>query len=166
MKVNRTVEDLNKLLAEAIQEVKSSGMKIGDILPIIKLTRATKEFGRCTEIEDGQFQISISKYFKDNAVKEVKQTLIHEVLHTIPNCLNHGTSWKAAAKVMNDTYGYNISRTNNMAMDNLVGQEDILKKYVIKCAKCGNEIYRQRKCKLVNQTYLYKCKCGGDLELQ
>ena len=36
---------------------------------------------------------------------------------------------------------------------------------LIKCEKCGQTIYRQKKSKLITHTNNYRCKCGGKLNI-
>ena len=166
MKTNRTNEELNQILKNTISQVRSLGLPVGNIKSGIKITRTTKEFGRC-ELEQNMFTICISKYYKDNDLAEVKEVIAHEVLHTVNGCFNHGVQWKAAAAMMNKAFGYNIQRTGKLVMANLTEEEEAkFYKYVIKCSECGNLTYRQRKSKLVTETHHYKCKCGGQLELQ
>lgn len=163
MTINRTQSDLNKLLKKAIEQVEAQGLEPGPIDENLELSNAAKEMGRCTKEIVG-FTIRISKYIKDSAEKDLMDTLVHEVLHTVPGCFNHGAQWKAAADRMNKAYNYDIERLSTASVANLTDEHRaILKRYVIKCHDCGHEIYRQRKSKLVNFPELYTCGCGGEL---
>lgn len=164
--VNRSSLEIDSILKQVIDEAESVGIKVGNIHPSVKSTRGTKQFGRC-EKKDGVFTICLSKYYKDNDLNDVKQILMHEVLHTVEGCFNHGVKWKNAAYLVNKKFGYDISRTDTFVMANLTEEEEAkFYKYVIKCTDCGHITYRQRKSKLVTHTHHYKCKCGGQLELQ
>lgn len=154
----------NKLLQEAISEVRSAGIEPGNILPEIKLNRATRSFGRCHKVGDA-FQIALSKYYLDNPPEDLKSTLVHEVLHTVDDCFNHGPKWKSLVAKMNRIYGYNIQRTTADIMQNETVQA-IKRQYIITCVKCNQTIYRQRKSKLVTNTNNFRCgRCGGHLKL-
>lgn len=167
MTINRTQKDLNKMLSTAIEQVTSLGLNPSPIDETIYLTRATKTYGKCERI-DGGFAIHVSKYFKDNDEGELMNMLVHEVLHTVPNCFDHGKSWKSAAELANKTFGYNISRLSNFKMNGMSeSQKEVMYKYIIVCEDCGNELRRQRKSKLVTNVEKYTCgACGGRLFLK
>lgn len=42
--------------------------------------------------------------------KIIQMTIVHELLHTCEGCFNHGAKWKYYAEVMNNKYGYQITR--------------------------------------------------------
>lgn len=37
---------------------------------------------------------------------ELKEVIVHGLLHTVPRCLAHGKTWWSLARKMNDAYGY------------------------------------------------------------
>lgn len=154
----------NALLQEAIAEVRAAGIEPGEILPIVKLNRSTRSYGRCHKVGNA-FEIALSKYFLDNPPEDLKNTLVHEVLHTVTGCFNHGSKWKSLAAKMNRIYGYNIQRTTPDIMQSEEAQA-IKKQYIINCLQCNQIIYRQRRSKLVTNTNNFRCgRCGGKLEL-
>lgn len=159
------IKDLNSLLQEVIKEVNNAGIVTGNINPEIELHGKTKAFGTCKKLND-KYKIYLSKYFINNPKDEIKHTLVHEVLHTIQGCMNHGEKWKYYANMMNNKYGYNIKRTSSHVMNNEI-HKDITRQYTIKCTGCGTTIYRQRLSKLVTNTDRYRCgKCKSKLILQ
>lgn len=157
----------NKLLDDVIKEAVSLNIPVSSTInsSILINTRCTRRFGQCKRIKSKiySFQIELSFFLLDADEKYIKQTLAHEVLHTCPNCFNHGTEWKSYANKMNRAYGYEIARTNNC--NNMGITSPIKRNYVIKCKSCGNEIVRQRASNLVKDTNRYMCKCGGELYL-
>ena len=189
-------EKINKLYKECIQELKNINIdildkdKIGNI--DVKIApRNAKRYGCCknenpdknfcTIIKRGRYKtkryekfekhhIEISKWVLDLDDKIIKNTIIHELIHCIPNCNNHGKLFKTYAKYINENLGYNISRLGNREEDykssNLEYKEESPKyKYKISCQKCGSIIYRQRL--QTNKLKYYRCgKCGGKLELK
>ena len=165
--MERTQKDLNELLERAIQEVSDVGIPVvsDNIESNVTITRATKVFGRCQEVGGGVFSIGISKHYKDNQEEDIMETLVHEVLHTVEGCFNHGTLWKRYADLMNKKHGYEISRTSSKQMDNLMKEEvfNSIYKYSIDCDKCGRSTLRQRKSKIVKNPENYSCSCGGSL---
>lgn len=165
MTINRDQTDLDNLLAKAIEEVKEQGIKPGNIDPTLYVSNAAKEFGRCTR-NATNFEIRISKYIMNNTEEDLMQTLVHEVLHSVAGCMNHGAQWKKVADIMNKAKGYDISRLTSISAANLTSEHQaVLTKYVVVCVDCRNELYRQRKSKLINYPELYTCgACGGELE--
>lgn len=187
-------EKLIRLYQECINDLKTIGIdlnkkEIGTI-DISLSKRNTKRYGCCKQenpdknskvVEKRGYKriikyekymihhIEISKwvmYLEDNIIKN---TILHEIIHCIPFCNNHGENFKKYAKYINEKLGYNIKRIGNPKEDyeksNLEYVEDNKEyKYKLKCQKCGQEIYRQRfNVKKIKQ---YRCgKCGGKLEI-
>lgn len=155
----------DKLLQDVISEARKINIPISNnINPNVLInSRAKGRFGRCRKRAD-VFIIEISVYLQQAEESAIKQTLAHEILHTCPNCMNHGQVWKMYARKMNRVYGYDISRTSTC--DNL-GIEALPKKrnYIMKCKKCGKEFIRERMSNAIKNIENYRCKCGGNLTL-
>lgn len=94
----------------------------------------------------------------------IKNTIMHELIHCMPYCNNHGKQFKIYANVLNKKYGYNISRTGNKKEDfkksNIEFKEKNNYKYKITCKGCRQEFFRQRITK--GFTRKYKCAICGD----
>ena len=93
---------------------------------------------------------------------------MHELIHCIPYCNNHGTEFKKYAYIVNSNYGYDISRVGNKKKDfeksNIEYNEIEKYNYKIICKGCKQEFYRQRLNK--NFTRKFRCaKCGGRFEI-
>lgn len=187
-------QKLNNLYAQVLQELASIGidMKNKDIVGDIDIkisTRSTKRYGCCKqENPDKQYKIvkkigrrkivqyekfknhhiEISKWVLDLNDEIIKNTIIHELIHCIPFCNNHGEEFKKYANYINKKLGYNIKAKGNKKEDyeksNLIYEEDESYKYKIICEGCGQTIYRKRlNAKLLKR---YRCgKCGGKLKL-
>lgn len=188
-------EKLENLYKECVDELRSIGIdildkeKIGSIDVKIALRNA-KRYGCCknekpntncyTATRKGRYKtkkyevfrehhIEISKWVMELDDKIIKNTIMHEVIHCLPYCNNHGKEFKKYAKYINENLGYDISRVGNKAEDykksNLEYHDETKKyKYKILCKKCGAIIYRQRL--QVNKIKSYRCgKCGGKLEI-
>ena len=184
-------EKLIKLYEECIEELQSIKLEIinnelvGQI--DIKLAkRNSKRYGCCKQEEPDKkcyhisrktkqydvfkkHHIEISKWVLDLNDSVIKNTIMHEIIHCLPYCNNHGKEFKKYANYINENLGYNITRLGNKEEDfkksNLEYNEKINNyKYKIMCNKCGQIIHRQRfKEKLLSK---YRCgKCGGTLEL-
>lgn len=188
-------EILQKLYKECLQELKSIGLEfennkdIGEI-NITLSKRKNKRYGCCKQekpdrnfrivekrknrkiIRYEKFQehhIEISKWVMELDEKIIKNTIIHELIHCIPFCNNHGEEFKKYATYINQKLGYDIKRVGNpkedYAKSNVPYQEtETGYKYKIKCEKCGQEILRKRF--NIRKIKLYRCgKCGGKLQL-
>lgn len=188
-------ERLNKLYNDCIEELEKIGFKIKDNPEIGEIDisiskRNTKRYGCCKQEKPDEtdyhikryrndfkviyhkFQkhhIEISKWVMDLDENIIKNTIIHEILHCLPNCNNHGKLFQDYACYINQRLGYNIKTLGNKEEDykksNLNFEEDHRNyNYKIVCQKCGTVFYRKRLRK--NLIKKYRCsKCGGKLEL-
>ena len=131
-------------------------------------TRATTRFGQCKyNRKANTYSINImSELIEPSTVIGLKQTIIHELLHTCPNCLNHGNIWKKYARMVNDATGLNVSRTNSCEELGVNRKAIQNYKYVIICEKCGKKWYRQKASNITKYPERYKCSCGGKLKVE
>lgn len=160
-----TQADVNRLLARVIAQARALKIPVSaSIRPEVVLNgRATGRFGCCVR-RDGVFSIELSRRMLGAEEKAVMQTLAHEVLHTCWGCSNHGARWKGYAGRMNAAYGYEIARTDSCEK---LGVPDTAKtRYLLVCTRCGAQIRRSRRSKLVEHPERYRCRCGGTLELR
>lgn len=188
-------EKLNKLYNECIDELNKIGIDILNEKQFGKIEisiakRNAKRYGCCKQEDpDRRYRIvsrvgrrKIVKYEKFNKhyieiskwVMElddniIKNTIMHELIHCIPFCNNHGQEFKKFAKIINECYGYNITRAGNKKNDyeksNIEFNEIESYKYKIICKNCNQEFYRKR----LNKNFVrkYRCgKCGGRFEVQ
>lgn len=166
-------EKLNNLLEIVIKQVRQCKIPASrNINPKVYInTRAKKRYGACRlRKEKGRrfYTIEVSSVLYNSTDEIIMGVIAHEVLHTCNGAMNHGEKWKRYASIMNETYGYNINRVSTPEEMNLkeIREEKINNaKYMIKCRKCGNEIYRMRKSNVINNPGKYRCKCGGELEV-
>ena len=191
---NMQEQKLNTVYNRCLEELKSIGIDmqnkelIGNIdIKIPK--RACKRYGCCKQEEpDKKYKIiekrghhKIIKYekFQKHHIEIsswvmqlneyiIKNTIMHELIHCIPFCNNHGKEFKKYASYINQKLGYNITTKGNAKSDyeesNLQYEEDNNYKYKIICQNCGQIIYRKR----FNQNLIkkYRCgKCKGKLKL-
>ena len=57
-----------------------------------------------------EYYIEISRYTLNNPEKSIRNTLIHELLHTVPDGMRHTGAWKKWAKYVSSKTGYTIQR--------------------------------------------------------
>ena len=163
---------LLRLKDEALAELRSIGIEVPKERKIryVLNTRTQRLLGRCKKISEDNFQIDISTWIFDGDDTLIKTTLIHEILHTFPRCMNHGKVWKEFAQKVNIHLGYNVSRlasreklVANMGEDAYIARY----KYKVVCKDCGQEIYRTKKSKLVTSPQMFNCGiCGGSLSVE
>lgn len=129
--------------------------------------RLRTTWGRCTKRRD-EYIIEIAGRVLNNNVplETAKTILIHEILHTCNNCMNHGKLWKRYATRVNNAYGYNVKRTNDEIEFRCEAQRNSMGEYkhMVECSKCGLKIYRTRETPVTKNPSKYRCgACGGKL---
>lgn len=150
-------------------ELNSIGIKYGKVRNWSINTRAKCRLGQCKKIAPGLFDINISNMLLGDSVDDqiTKDTIVHELLHTVPGCFTHKGKWKLYAEHINRKLPqYNIKRVikGDEAGINIERKKPVYK-YVLRCTKCGQEIKRQNETKVVINYKKYHCgKCGGKLE--
>ena len=167
------MKDLNKLFNECKAELDSIGIQYGNIVSIEVNYRAWKRYGHCRVVkraknwEDNLYSINISSFLLAGDVPDesVKNTIIHELLHSCKDCMNHKREWKKQADVVYRKLGYKIKRTTSYeekGLDESVMVPQRGYKYVFRCQGCGAEVKRMRRSKFTENHTSYKCKrCGG-----
>lgn len=160
------MKDLLKLAVECMNELDAIGVKYGNVVEWKVNTRAKKRWGQCRyRISTNDYSINISNELLADNVSDraVKDTIFHELIHTVDGCMNHGIKWQNIADLVNDCYGYNIKRctSENEKGVKLTRTEKIYK-YQFVCLGCGQTIKRQKMSEFVKNYHNYRCgKCNG-----
>ena len=68
-------------------------------------------------------------------IEELKNVIVHELLHTCPRCLGHGKTWMKYAKIVNEKYGYEVSTVKDHE-DIFHKEKPVLLRLV--CKSCGS----------------------------
>ena len=112
----RTDERINRMLAECIELMKELGVPISkSICPEVILKGTYSYFGRCCSkgslknYTEYAFYIELSGFILENTEKSLRNTLIHELIHTVPGGLRHRGEWKKWAKYVSERTDYHIS---------------------------------------------------------
>ena len=131
------------------------------------LDRCTRSLGRCRrqQMRDGRigYTITISRYMETLKLQEIKDVMMHELIHTIPGCFNHSAQFKLFADMVNrKSQGIYTVKTSYKGGE---FQKNTPYKYVAECKNCGHRIYRARKSKLILRPELYRCSCGGKFKV-
>lgn len=159
------MNDFNTLLRNVISEAKAIGIPVSEKIDseVRVNSRAVKRFGRCI-FSGGRYTIELSSMLKDAPEKSCRQTIAHEIIHTCSGCMNHGKLFRRYAAMMNNAYGYNVSRTGSREDMGIPEEENY--RYVIICKKCGKKTMRLRRSSVVDHPSRYRCECGGGLRVE
>lgn len=170
----RKMKDLMELFHECIDELDSIGIKYGRIVRVEVNTRAKKRYGQCRMVirsrdwDECRYSINISSCLLEDDLPDdgVKNTIIHEILHSCEGCMNHGERWKQKADYINIKLGYNIKRTSSCEEKGLSREIQVPNyKFMYKCKNCGKTVGRMRKSKFTESYNRYRCgACGGEFE--
>ena len=113
----KTDARINRMLAECIELMKELGVPISDsICPEVILVGTHSYYGRCNSKDslkrytEFDYYIEISGHTLQNTEKSLRNTLIHELIHTVPDGMCHTGEWKKWAKYVSEKTGYNIQR--------------------------------------------------------
>lgn len=167
------MKNLRNLVLECKTMLDELGIKYGYIESVTINTRAKQRWGQCKITLNSQywenriFSINISDRLLQDDVSDIaiKNTIIHEILHTCEGCFNHGTEWKIMADIINTHYKeYNIKTKTSTEEKGI--EEDVTQyKYVLRCKKCGKLIYKNRMCDVVRYPQFYHHSFdNGELE--
>lgn len=169
------MRNFTQIMNECKQELDSIGMHKYSpfIMGISVNNRLSRSLGRCKRAyyaTGEQYWIELAeKVAKDNVdLHFVKNIIMHELVHTMPGCFNHGPNFHRKAEVINRYLGYHIgteeSGANMLAAGVAPIDRRLNAKYKVVCEKCGQTLYRLRWCDLTANAGKYTCtrnNCGG-----
>lgn len=161
------MKNLNITTNECVNELRAIGINPPAFNVTIN-TRATSRWGLCSKT-NGKYSIEIASVLVDDNAPEIalKATLIHEILHTMPKCMNHGEEWESYASKVNKTYGYKIIRTNTYKDKGFTSNPLIEAhpyKYTITCNHCGRKWNYRRASTIIKgcKNNTCTCPCGAN----
>lgn len=141
-------QKLKRLSKESEKELKDIGL--GRMLKNnIKYTinyRAKRRLGQCCEKQ----YINISSWLLEiGNDHDIKNTIIHEILHTFNDTVGHKAKWQYYASYVNNRTDYHITRTGNIneiyeRANKVRPIEKVCYKWKITCNKCGKVFYRHK----------------------
>lgn len=160
------MKDLQKLFEQCLRECDNLRIEYGNIIEVTVNTRAKKRWGQTCRRRDG-FHINISSVLLRDDVSDeaAKDTIMHEILHTVDGCFDHKAKWQAMADKVN-MFGYKVKRCTSAwekGIDSSLMETTHHKTYIIRCEKCGAEVIRHRKSDFVicPNFYVHGDGCGG-----
>lgn len=171
------MRDLQSVYWNCIGLMDEIGMDYGTITKVEVNTRAKRRWGQCKSTFVGRnaigervytYAINISSILLDDKtpIEALQNTIIHEIIHTCPGCLNHGIEWKRRAAKVKKELGYDIQRCSS-AEEKGISESAVevyrKPKYIVKCKKCGREVGRYKVCDIIKHPQFYRCGiCNGD----
>lgn len=162
------MKDLRKLYIEVLEDVMNSGIEVGNITDVTVSYRAKRRFGQCCyRRADGTYTINISSFILADGTETqaVKNTIAHEIIHTVKGCMNHGPEWKKQAAILMKYHTeYKITRTSSIeeyGIEAAQKTEDEYR-YLYKCTSCGRLVGRNRESNFTRNVSRYRCgACHG-----
>lgn len=126
-------------------------------------TRAASRWGLCSyRPRDKRYSIQIaSVLLEDNAPENaLKETILHELIHAVDGCLDHGEKWTRLVMKVNRAYGYNIQACDSYEEKGFTENPFASHyKYTIKCQECDREWNYMRMCKIITACEQGRVKC-------
>ena len=107
------------------------------------------------------YTISISKDFMKICPEYVKNTMMHELIHSINGCMNHGPNFQYVANLVNSKFGYDVHTKAYYDSYNTYLNNTKTYKYKVKCSHCGKEWFYEKAGKIVRgiQKNPHSCRC-------
>lgn len=157
-----TVKDIQEEIKECLSIIDHIGIERKNAIYTVAISnRMTKTLGYCKRIKlkPLTFQITISaNHLLASDPQEVHDTIMHEVLHSMPECMNHGPKWQMYGKMIQKFEPkYTIERLSTDPTYKQFLQS--ISKYSISCKSCGWKISYQKRTKSIN--YLFERKAIG-----
>ena len=146
-KVNNHYKDLIK---NCIEKLAAINIPISQSISFKENTGFSR-YGFCkrTRNKDTDFTIAINKWFEKD--EDIITTIMHELLHTIDGCYNHGKIFHNYANLIYKAYGVKVTVYGNHQLNekayknkgirrNVFKAEDFDNKtmYLMYCPKCKN----------------------------
>ena len=168
--MNETLnQKLQRLAKESEKELRDIGL--GKMIPKnLNFTinyRAKQRLGQCCEKRN----INISSWLLEIGLDhDIKNTIIHEILHTFKDTIGHKAKWQYYASYVNNRTNYHITRTTSInkiyaRANKTRPRREVSYKYEITCEKCGKVFYRQKMTKRIFDSFtqgtMVHKSCGG-----
>lgn len=102
--------------------------------------------------------------FEEDAIKIIKETLAHELCHTMPDCMNHGSQFRKNGDLIYRKLGYFIDEKADLDATKYFNSFLPDHPYMVQCEKCGGKRYQDRLSDIIKNPAKYQCgRCRGDL---
>lgn len=165
-----------RVTLSAVEEAINNGNKIlKEVYPLFTyphfhkiVVRKAHSYWGNIRVRNGSYELHISKLIESipdekMAYKALNDTVIHELIHTIPGCFNHGDKFVSIANKVNKMYsGYNVKIKNSTSEYGFRYKKENKYKYLFHCNTCGNEVCYMRAPKYdVSEYTCLKCNTSN-----
>lgn len=161
MKYTSISNKATQLKDELISEIKAitTDFPISyNLIDKVATFKSTKIYGNCKYVR-GLYQIAVNENLLSRANDhDIKEVILHELIHTMPNCFNHKWQFKNKAWKYQRITGYDAL---NKHYPNVLDRPTKNLTYV--CTKCGKEFHRVRR---INTSNRVCGSCRGKIELK
>lgn len=113
----KTDDRINRMFTECRELLTGLSVPISEsVSPVVKLNGRRSAFGLCIPKGSGKsrsdydFYIEMSGFSVNNSEKSIRNTLLHELIHTVPGGMCHTGEWKKWAQYVSEKTGFHISR--------------------------------------------------------
>lgn len=168
------MRDLQTYATICIAELWAIGIQPGKVTEFSVNKQAKNRWGQTCHKPDGTHTININYMLLDESVCEsdfgLRNTLIHELLHTVDGCKGHKGKWEELANKVNANYGYGIKRCSTDEEKGVITKKETVYKkpvynYKLICNECGHIYGRQKMCKVIKYPERFRCGyCNGTLK--
>ena len=151
---------LNDIFSEASDILDACKVPYSDNIINIKVDNSKSRWGLCHRTYDGDYTITLSDKLFKGSHDGILSTMLHEMIHTAPDCMKHTGDWKRYAKRVNVYLNKpNFIKRCNDAEEKGIAEKQIEKdsKYIIQCPKCGYKWHRERYTKIIAHPENFSC---------
>lgn len=163
--------DLIKLFNECKEELDVLDIPYSDkIVAVKENSRFTRCYGRCDRT-NGKYTIQIASFILDDSLDDrcCKSVIMHELVHTIDGCFNHGAKFQSYMDLIADCYGLKMGTYVDREYSQKVADAGLAPKrrkqrsyWVIGCNNCGAKWNSKRKntsVRIINKEVKGYCTC-------
>lgn len=126
-----------------------------------------KTLGRC-HWDGWEYNILLNPNmlkFQEDGINTIKNTIAHELCHTLPGCMNHGKNFHARADQIGFLMGYVIDTHADTDSSAYFRKYLPNANYKTVCRDCGQEVMKAHMCDEIANPARYRCgKCSGKID--
>lgn len=103
------IEEIKEMVLKYRKELKANNIPVG-VIDDVKIARRNAQYFAITQMNiKCHYDIYISGKAIMAGEESLKNTLLHELCHTIRGCMNHGEKFKRYAERVSNIYNVNIT---------------------------------------------------------
>lgn len=154
---------VTRLVTKYHKELKEKGYPVRDIREV-KFSRSVRTHGKCTIHYDNTVTITISEVAFSGGNEALKNTIFHELTHSIRGCKGHEEVWQRYADEIGRMYGVKIQQY--VSKEERVACKEYKESrynWKVTCPNCGHSWKSYRKTKVIDALMNGRkctCSCG------